>query len=128
IASGKMTGKTPEGKSFTLTRTVRKSETLGQKPPAGAVVLFDGTSGDGWTKGTLVDGSLLGNDTASKRAFKDHTIHLEFRLSFMPRQRGQGRSNSGVYVQHRYEIQLLDSFGLEGKNTECGGFYGQKAP
>jgi hypothetical protein len=76
----------------------------------------------------VADGNLLGNDTASKEKFQDHKIHLEFRLSFMPSASGQGRSNSGVYAQHRYEIQVLDSFGLKGANNECGGVYSQAAP
>ena len=46
----------------------------------------------------------------------------------MPSARGQARGNSGVYLQHRYELQVLDSFGLEGLEDECGGFYSIKAP
>jgi hypothetical protein len=55
-------------------------------------------------------------------------MHVEFLLSYMPFDRGQKRSNSGVYVDERYECQILDSFGLEGENNECGGFYGVAKP
>ena len=46
----------------------------------------------------------------------------------MPLARGQARGNSGLYVNGCYEVQMLDSFGLEGKDNECGGIYKVGAP
>jgi hypothetical protein len=46
----------------------------------------------------------------------------------MPRATGQGRGNSGVYVQGRYEVQVLDSYGLKSKDNDCGGIYEVAAP
>ena len=106
-----------------LKKVERESPTLGAKPPANAIVLFDGTSADRFLRGRITEGNLLAADCESKEKFGDHTLHIEFRTPFKPFARGQARGNSGVYVQGRYEIQVLDSFGLEGKNNECGGIY-----
>ncbi len=114
-----------------LTRKVRTSPTLLEQPPEGAVVLFDGkeeTFQTHWTQGTMTEDGLLMQGARSKDTFRDFRIHLEFRLPYMPEARGQARGNSGYYVQGRYEIQMLDSFGLEGKDNECGGIYQAAAP
>ena len=112
----------------TLSRVVRQSPTLGQKPPKGATVLFDGSNVTGWKNGRMTDDKLLMEGTTSLEVFQDHQLHIEFRLPYQPQDRGQGRGNSGIYVQGRYEVQMLDSFGLAGKQNECGGLYSVKDP
>lgn len=111
-----------------LQRFERASPTLGAKPPSNAIVLFDGTSVDAWQDGKMENGLLVNNDVATKQSFTDYTLHLEFRTPYKPYARGQGRGNSGVYHQGRYETQVLDSFGLEGKMDETGGLYSIAAP
>lgn len=127
VSKDTMTVKPAESKSFELKRVARVSPTMGAKPPTGAVVLFDGTSTDEWKGGRLDKVTKLlntdGSDIASKRKFSDYTVHCEFMLPYRPDARGQGRGNSGFYQVHQYEVQVLDSFGLEGKNNECGGVY-----
>jgi hypothetical protein len=137
IAGGKLTGKDGGKLDFSLAKVERKSPTLGAKPPEGAVVLFDGTDASHWQKGKLYEspdgnkylavqktGGLVGNEK-----FKDFTLHLEFRLPFMPEAGGQGRGNSGVYLMGRYEIQVLDNYNNKTyPNGQCGAFYGHNPP
>ena len=137
-----------ENPTVTWTRQNRQSPTLNARAPEGAVVLFDGTNLDKFLPGAKMNevqtqrpagagqgGAQRGNQNtlwaeAATPAFekKPYTLHIEFMLSYMPQARGQGRSNSGVYVDERYECQVLDSFGLDSKNDDCGGFYQIAAP
>lgn len=113
-----------------LKRVQRKSPTLGAAPPAGAVVLFDGSEKSlaNWQGGRRSEDGLLMQGTETKQTFRDYTLHLEFRTPWMPKAQGQARGNSGVYHQGRYETQILDSFGLSGQSNETGGIYEVKAP
>ncbi len=128
LTDGQLNGTNDEGQSWALKHTLRESPTLGAKPPAGALVLFDGTSADAWEGGKMDARKLLAGGTTTKQSFRDYTLHLEFRTPFMPASRGQGRGNSGVYQQNRYECQVLDSFGLKGEDNEAGGIYHTAKP
>jgi len=84
-----------------------------------------------WSGGkivTLSDGKYLNVGVKSKQKFGAFKAHVEFRTPFMPNARGQARGNSGVYLQDRFEVQVLDSFGLKGENNECGGIYTKHKP
>lgn len=116
------------GEKKELVRTERRSPTLGAKPPAGAVVLFDGSSAEVWENGKAENGCLLASNCTSKKRFADYVLHLEFRTPYMPTARGQQRGNSGVYHSGRWETQILDSFGLEARDNECGGIYSISKP
>jgi hypothetical protein len=103
-------------------------------PPPGAIVLFDGKDLDQWvgTDGKapgwkLVDGGAMevrGGGIKTKRNFDGHLkLHVEFRVPYLPKATGQGRGNSGVYLLGRHEVQVLDSYGLDSKDNDCGGIY-----
>jgi hypothetical protein len=111
-----------------LEKTLRMSQTLRASPPEGARVLFSGHDARDFDRGEVTPDHLLVAGADTKRPFGDFTMHLEFRTPYMPQARDQGRGNSGVYIQGRYEVQILDSFGLEGEKNECGSLYRQRAP
>ena len=111
-----------------LRRVVRTSPSIGRRPPNGAVVLFDGSSTDEFDGANISEAGYLMHGAITKRAVRDFDLHLEFRTPFMPTARGQARGNSGVYIQQRYEVQILDSFGLAGAHNECAGVYKTKSP
>jgi serine/threonine protein kinase len=119
------------GRPAKLRRIVRRSPTLGAPPPAGAVVLFDGRGTNAFDgEVTKDDGGqrLLAAGATSNQEFRDFSLHLEFRTPLEPNSIGQARGNSGVFLQNRYEIQILDSFGLPASDVDCGAIYGQHAP
>lgn len=112
-----------------LKKVNRRSPTLGLQPPPGAYVVFNGQNTDEFSNNAKMtpDGNLLAG-ALTKATVGDFRLHLEFCTPYMPYARGQGRGNSGVYIQQRYEVQILDSFGLEGIENECASLYRQQRP
>jgi len=113
---------------------------INQAPPSDAIVLFDGKSLDGWVsekggragwkiqKGVLTVQPGSGS-IATARAFADCQLHLEWRSPAVVSGEGQGRGNSGVYLQGRYEVQVLDSFNNPTyANGQAGSIYKQHSP
>ena len=103
------------------------------------VYLFDGTDRSGWKSrwsGNTPDWKVedgiatVGHeDIVSDYQFSDAHIHVEFRIPDMPDCTGQAKGNSGVYVHGCYEIQVLDSYGIENPhNDDCSGIYSIQAP
>lgn len=122
------------GKKITLTR-VAVGKTYFDKKPANATVLLDAATGlKNFTSGKkppqwkLLPGGIVQSvpktgslHTAEK--YSDSLIYIEFRTANNPEAMGQHRGNAGIFPQYAYEVQMLDSFGLDPKNNECGGIY-----
>ena len=131
------------GAAIPLKRVVRKSPTLGAKPPAGAIVLLGDKKYDEMTckpnkDGTpqewvTVDGGGIqvpkGGMNSKRQLDGSFRLHVEFKCPFLPEARDQGRGNSGSYLPNGEEIQVLDSFGMTSyTGGGCGGIYKYKDP
>jgi hypothetical protein len=120
-------------KKITLARQIRHSPTEAAPAPQNAIVLLSyapntATNLAEWQNqnwAVMSDGSVQvrngGNRT--RREMGDMQLHIEWMTPYMPKERGQGRGNSGVYLQNRYEVQILDSFGLDSQDNDAGGIY-----
>lgn len=108
-------------------------------PPSDAIVLFDGSDLSKWDgekgappKWVVKDGYAEVNGTGSistKEEFGDVQLHVEWAAPEKVVGDGQGRGNSGVYLQGRYEIQVLDSFQNKTyADGQAGAFYGNFPP
>jgi hypothetical protein len=123
-----------------LARPEDKVDVKNDPPPKEAIVLFNGKSLDSWiTRGSknpagwkMLEGGIMqaqGKDIVTRQKFDgSFKLHVEFRVPYMPAAKGQARGNSGVYVQGRYEVQVLDSYGLKPQKNDCGAIYGVAAP
>ncbi len=110
------------------------------EPQPDAVDLFDGANlyewvhRNGQTATWQVENGILqvvpgSGDIMTRALLTDFFLHLEFRCPRMPEARGQDKANSGVYLQGRYEIQILDSYQVVSPGTgDCGAIYDQFAP
>jgi 3-keto-disaccharide hydrolase len=118
-----------------------KEDVHSTPPPVGATILFDGKSLDHWVSRNdpkkpaawkLVEGGAMqvqGGDIMTKEKFGGaFKLHVEFRVPYLPKATGQARGNSGVYLQGRYEVQVLDSYGLDSQDNDCGAIYGVAKP
>jgi hypothetical protein len=103
-------------------------------PPSDAVVLFDGKNLDAWEPtgtwkiedGVLVEGK---GDVKTKESFEDFQLHIEWSSPNPPHGRGQDRGNSGIFLQDRYELQVLDSYKSDTYHEgQAGAIYKQSPP
>lgn len=108
--------------------------------PSDAIVLFDGNNLSQWTTATggepkweVKDGVVTvvkgSGSIKTKQAFGDMQLHVEWRTPLPAVGKGQDRGNSGVFLQERYEIQVLDSYENETYyNGQAGAIYKQSVP
>ena len=108
--------------------------------PADAIVLLGSQGTDEWRQADggqvewLMDGGVLtvaagtGN-IETVRSFGDVQLHLEWRAPARIEGEGQGRGNSGVFLQKRYEVQILDSYeNRTYSNGQAASIYKQHIP
>ena len=109
-------------------------------PPSDAIILFDGSSLEAWTNykneapaWEVKDGILTvkpgSGPIKTKTKFASCQLHIEFRSPDVANGEGQGRGNSGVFLQERYEVQVLDSYdNITYSNGQAGSIYKQYIP
>lgn len=114
----------------------------GTKPPSDAIVLFNGTnlnefitakdsSAAAWTinKDSSMTVAATKGDIQTRRSFGDCQLHVEFREPVVVKGEGQGRGNSGIFLQSRYEVQVLDCYqNTTYSNGQTGSVYKQSIP
>lgn len=115
-------------------------DSMGAKAPQGATTLVGGDDLSAWVHKNGKDASWTYNDQVmtvkprsgdikTKAEFKSFQLHAEFNCpNLPPNVTGQGRGNSGIYMQGVYELQVLDSYGLKLQDNDCGAIYKQIIP
>ena len=108
-------------------------------PPSDAIILFDGTNLSEWVsvkegaaKWEVKDNAMTVNGTGgikTKKEFGDVQLHIEWRTPSVVKGEGQGRGNSGIFFQDKYELQVLDSYESRTySNGQAGAIYKQSIP
>jgi hypothetical protein len=135
--------KTPE--SSEIWEPQPKKITSAAKPgdaPSDALILFDGKNLDNWVsddgtapKWTVQEGTVTvapnGKDIKTKKEFTDFQLHIEWRTPAQvdSSKKGQQRGNSGIFLQDRYEIQVLDNYNNKTyANGQASSVYKQHIP
>ncbi len=104
------------------------------EPPSDAIVLFNGTDLSKWEGGDkwiIKDGAAIvhGGTITTKQAFGDCQLHVEWAAPERVQGSGQERGNSGVFLQNRYEVQVLDSYeNPTYPDGQAGALYKQYPP
>jgi hypothetical protein len=117
--------------------------------PSDAIVLFDGHDLSHWTSAKLGAGDFTASpnpagwkvengyfevaprsgDIATKEKFGDVQLHVEWSVPAEVRGSSQGRGNSGIFLQGRYEVQVLDAYqNPTYADGQAGAIYGQWPP
>ncbi|MEX2357648.1 MAG: DUF1080 domain-containing protein [Pirellulaceae bacterium] len=111
-----------------LSKVERRSATEGLPPGPLATVLFDGGTPENLKNAKINEEGYLMVGPTTAEPVEDFRMHMEFRLPYMPYARSQARANSGVYIQRRYEVQILDSFGLRPQFNDGASMYRTQPP
>ena len=108
-----------------------------------AIILFNGSNLDHWVSQksptqvapwTIVDNKVLqvkpgAGSIQTKMKYTDIQLHIEFSAPIQIRGTGQGRRNSGIFLQNRYELQILGSYQNRSyRNGQAGSIYKDHAP
>ncbi len=137
VVNGKLTG--------TMTAGAETVQWVGIRPPKWGtynasgdhkfgtpVELFDGTTTNGWKlqspdkpSGWSVENGAMtnsphANNIVSEKKFNDFRVHVEYKL--------ESKSNSGIYLRGRYELQVLDDAGKPTESHGHGAIYSRVPP
>ena len=120
---------------------VEAGDIITSSAPSDAIVLFDGKNLDKWTDS---DGGKAGwkvngdgtmtvvketGDIVTKDVFGDFQLHIEWRVPEYVHGEGQARGNSGVFLQGRYEVQIIDNYENQNYvNGMAASIYKQSSP